>query len=94
MLVPESYKNLGIQEYFENVIVYLRRYKWLWHFQLTKFFTERIWEKLPPDVSTLSKITSYSSYMYSLKIYKVYKDTCIRCRFMNCTRIGVTFDGF
>ncbi|XP_014667519.1 PREDICTED: uncharacterized protein LOC106809081 isoform X2 [Priapulus caudatus] len=55
MLLPSSYMGSKIDEYMEDASMFLTTYKWICDFQLTKFFTEQVWERIPTEVDWLQK---------------------------------------
>ncbi|CAH1252241.1 RRNAD1 [Branchiostoma lanceolatum] len=44
-----NYKDIGIGDYVERICRVLAEHEWIYNFQLTRFFVEKVWEKLPKE---------------------------------------------
>ncbi|XP_066270916.1 methyltransferase-like protein 25B [Branchiostoma lanceolatum] len=44
-----NYKDIGTGNYVERICRVLAEHEWIYNFQLTRFFVEKVWEKLPKE---------------------------------------------
>ena len=62
MILPQQYEDKGIDAYLQDCTNLLSKYEWVYNFQLTKFFTDKVWQNFPEEVcQTLSIILIFFS---------------------------------
>lgn len=49
-ILPDHYKDKSLDVYVADVIHFLEQSQWIYEFQLTRFFIERVWENIPEEV--------------------------------------------
>ncbi|KAI8503303.1 hypothetical protein Bbelb_191240 [Branchiostoma belcheri] len=47
--ISPRYKDIGTGEYVERMCRLLAEHEWVYNFQLTRFFAEKVWEKIPEE---------------------------------------------
>eukprot|EP00058_Branchiostoma_floridae_P019992 XP_002605482.1 hypothetical protein BRAFLDRAFT_92900 [Branchiostoma floridae] len=54
--ISANYLGIEAGEYVERICRILAEQEWIYNFQLTRFFLERVWEKVPEEVSYLASV--------------------------------------
>jgi len=39
------------EDYFDRVVPFLAKFNWMYDFKVTEFFTRKVWQQIPSEVS-------------------------------------------